>query len=205
MEPWLVAAVIVLFVGFLLWNGLMRVPLRRSARETLSTPGGADDELRSLLDQLRQGAQTRSILERIKKRVADQPSPRSQATYLCAVGDVLKGTLSRKATAVRYYLKALEADPTCPEARHGLREILLAQRRGVRLEQVYWKILSRLDFEADDPALVLEIWKELTELLERRRSGRIRAQALRHLMEHWEIDEELAECRADEEIEEKAE
>ena len=182
MEQLLAAAVVVLFVAFLLWNGLVRAPLRRSARQKLSTPDGADEQLRELLEELRNGAQTRKALERIKKRVAAEPSPKVQAVYLCAAGDVLRNTLSRRATAVRYYLKALKTDPACIDARHGLRDLLLQQRRGFKLEQVYWRLLEQLDFESNDTQMVLEIWSELATLLERRRSGKKRAAALRHLI-----------------------
>ncbi len=199
MEQFLAAGVIVLFVAFLLWNGLIRAPLRLSARQNLSTRDGADEQLRELLDELRNGAQTRKALERIKKRVAAEPSSKVQAVYLCAAGDVLRNTVSRRATAVRYYLKALKADPACQDARHGLRELLLAQRRGFKLEQVYWKLLEQLDLEHNDPQMVLEIWRELATLLERRRSGRKRAAALRHLIAKVDSDRfDIPEC--DEEI-----
>jgi hypothetical protein len=101
-------------------------------------------------------------------------------------------------------MKALEADPSCAEARYGLRDLLLAQRRGFRLEQVYWKLLSRLDLANCPRDQVLAIWEELATLLERRRSGRIRAQALRHLMgralETEPSESELPECDEDEPI-----
>ena len=182
VEQAVVVGTVVLFVAFLLWNGLFRAPLRRSARERLCAPVGADSELETLLDQLREGAQTGPVLQKIKRRVASEPDPKVQAVYLCAAGDVLRGTVSRKGTALRYFIKALQADPACIDARRGMRDLLLAQRRGFRLEQAYWQILSKLDFETDGCEDVADAWRELAELLERRRSGRTRARAIRRLL-----------------------
>jgi hypothetical protein len=182
MEQAIVVGTVVLFVAFLLWNGLRRAPLRRAVRERLSTPDGADSELEGLLEQLRNGAKTGPILRKIRKRVANEPSPTVQAIYLCAAGDVLRRTVSRKGTALRYYMKALKVDPACVGARHGLRALLLAQRRGFKLEQIYWQLLSLLDYDAHGCEAVSDAWRELADLLERRRSGRYRAKAIRRML-----------------------
>lgn len=196
MEQPIIAGAVVLFVAFLLWNGLIRAPLRRTVREHMSpTPDGADDELGELLDHLREGAKTGPILQKLKKRVASLPEPSLKADYLAAAGDALSRTLSRRGTALRYFLKALKTDPANTLARQGMRELLLAQRRGFKLEQVYWKLLSELDFERDGCALVTTVWRELAEILERRRSGRVRAVAIRRMLDHLEDDEA---CRGSE-------
>jgi hypothetical protein len=194
LEPLIAAAVIVLFIMFLLWNGLLRAPLRRAVRQKLATPSGADAQLRELLDQLRNGARTRPVLDQIKRRIAEEPSVTLQAVYLCAAGDVLRGTLSRRGMAVKYYVKALKADPFCADARNGLREVLLQQRRGYKLEQVYWMLLADVDCERCETGKVLEIWRELATLLERRRSGRARAAAIRKLLEQLDVEEEIQDC-----------
>lgn len=186
-EQIFLAGAVVIFLTFILWNGLIRAPLRRSARRRLETPDGADKELHALLERLRDGAQTASVLREIKKRIAKEKSKTVKATYLCSAGDVLRQTVSRKGTALRYYVKALEADPTCIDARHGMRELLLQQRRGFRLEQLYWQLLGRLDFDEHGCTFVTTAWRELAELLERRKSGKKRARALRRLLER--IDE----------------
>lgn len=181
MEQAILVGTVVLFVAFLLWNGL-RAPLRRAVRERLSTPDGADSELEGLLEQLRNGAKTGPILRKIRKRVANESSSVVQAIYLGAAGDVLGGTVSRKGTALRYYIKALKADPACVGARHGLRALLLSQRRGFKLEQLYWQLLSMLDFDVHGCEAVSDAWRELADLLERRRSGRYRAKAIRRML-----------------------
>ena len=183
MEQIALAAAVVLFLLFLLWNGLLRAPLRRSIRETLESPDAADEELEKLIGQLREGAKTGPILQQIKKRVAEEPDGEIKAAYLCVVGDVLRRTLSRRGTALRWFLKALEVSPTCFEARRGMRELLLAQRRGYRLEQLYWRLLARLDPEETPCETIVEVWLELAEILERRRSGRDRAKAIRNLVD----------------------
>jgi hypothetical protein len=197
MEQAILVGAVVLFVLFLLWNGLLRAPLKRSARARLETPGGADAELTGLLDQLRNGAQTGPVLAKIKKRVANTTDPKLQAVYLCAAGDVLRCTVSRRGTALRYYVKALGLDPTCIAARHGMRALLLSQRRGFKLEQIYWTILSRLDFVDHDCGAVVAVWQELADLLARRRSGRARARALQTLLDHVVASRE--ECVPDDE------
>lgn len=197
MEQAILVGAVVLFVLFLLWNGLLRVPLKRSARARLETPGGADAELTALLDQLRSGAQTGVILSKIKKRVASASDPRLQAVYLCAAGDVLRCTVSRRGTALRYYVKALDFDPSCVAARHGMRALLLSQRRGFKLEQLYWRILSRLDFTSTQCGAVVTVWQELAELLARRRSGQARAAAIQALLNYLATTRE--ECTPTEE------
>ena len=196
MEQAVIVGVIVLFLAFILWNGLLRAPLRRAAREGLCTPDAADAELQSLLTELRGGAKTGPILQQIKRRVASTTDSRLQAAYLCAAGEVLRSTVSRRATALRYYVKALQADPACVEARHGMRDLLLAQRRGFKLEQIYWQILARLDFETHGREEVIDVWRELADLLERRRSGRFRATAIRRVIARLSVgtasDEEEA-------------
>ena len=190
MDQFYLPVVVVVFVAFLLWNGLLRAPLRPSVRDQLCIPQGADAELESLLEELRSGAKTGPVLQRIKRRVAHEPSAQLQAVYLCAAGDALRRTLSRRGTALRYFIKALKADPACVDARQGMRDLLLAQRRSFRLEQLYWQLLSRLDHESHGTTVVREVWLELAELLERRRSGRVRALALRRLVEQVPDEEE---------------
>jgi hypothetical protein len=189
MEQWMEQAIlvggVVAFVVFLLWNGLIRAPLKRSVRARLETPGGADAELTGLIDQLRNGAQTGPVLAKIKKRVSAVSDPKLQAVYLCAAGDVLRCTVSRRGTAYRYYIKALELDSACTAARHGMRALFLKQRRGFRLEQIYWQILSDLDFEEHGCATIVAVWKELAELLDRRRGGRDRARAIQALLDSY--------------------
>ena len=203
MEQAVIVGVIVLFLAFLLWNGLLRTPLRRSVRAGLCTPDAADTELQSLLAELRDGAKTGPILQRIKKRVANTTDKRIQAAYFCTAGDVLRSTVSRRATALRYYVKALKADPACAEARHGMRDLLLSQRRGFKLEQRYWQILARLDYEKHGCEEVIDVWRELADLLERRRSGRYRATAIRRMIARLSIgtpsDEEEERGCAEEE------
>lgn len=184
MEQAILVGAVVLFVLFLLWNGLLRAPLKRSARARLETPGGADAELTALLDELRNGAQTSVVLSKIKKRVSRVSGPTLQAVYLCAAGDVLRCTVSRRGTALRYYVKALDLDPSCVAARHGMRALLLSQRRGFKLEQLYWRVLARLDFASTDCGEVVAVWQELAELLARRRSGQARAAAIQALLNH---------------------
>lgn len=182
MQNWLLAGAAVLFIAFILWNGLRTGPLRRVVRERLASPVGADEELESLLEQLRKGAKSGPVLLKIKKHVSGEPSPRVRAVWLCAAGNVLKNTLSRKATAVRYYRAALKADPACRGARQGLRDILVAQRRGFALEKLYWQLLSDLDPADRGGELVREIWTELADVLDRRKPGRARARAIRYLL-----------------------
>jgi hypothetical protein len=182
MEQAVLVAAVVLFVLFLLWNGLLRVPLKRSVRARLETPGGADAELTALIEQLKNGAQTGMILSKIKKRVASAADPKLQAIYLCAAGEVLRCTVSRRGTALRYYVKALELDPSCVAARHGMRALLLMQRRSFKLEQLYWNILSKLDFASTECDVVVAVWQELADLLARRRSGKARAAAIQALL-----------------------
>jgi hypothetical protein len=196
-EQAILVGAVVLFVLFLLWNGLLRVPLNRTARARLETPGGADAELTALLDQLRNGAQTGAILSKIKKRVDSANDPKVQAIYLCAAGDVLRCTVSRRGTALRYYVKALDLDPACVAARHGMRALLLAQRRGFKLEQLYWGVLSKLDFNSTECGTVVTVWHELAELLARRRAGKARAVAIHALLDHLATARE--ECVANEE------
>jgi hypothetical protein len=186
MHNLLLAGAALLFVAFLLWDGLRVGPLRKTVRERLASPPGADEELEALLDQLRQGAKSGPVLAKIKDRVGREEAPEKRAVWLCGAGHVLRNTLSRKATAIRYYKSALKADPACREARLALRDVLLAQRRGFALEQLYWKLLARLDPEQHGDAVVREVWAELADVLERRRSGRTRAQALRFLLDHLE-------------------
>jgi hypothetical protein len=183
LEPALLIGAVVLFLAFLLWNGLVRAPLRKKVRDGLgSAPGAADAELAGLFEELRRGANTGPILQKIKRRVAHERNPKLKAAYLCVVGDVLRRTLSRRGTALRYFVKALDTDPACVEARQGMRELLLAQRRGFRLEQLYWRVLSRLDPTEHGCDAVVATWVELATLLERRRSGRDRARAIRRLV-----------------------
>ena len=156
--------------------------MRRSARERLATPDGADQALETLIGELRESGKAGPALKRIKERVCSERDPRVRAVYLCGAGNVLKNTVSRRATAVRYYKAALAADPACREARLGLREVLLAGRRGAALEQVYWRLLSRLDPDEDGVETTREVWAELVEILEGRRSARLRSAALRRLL-----------------------
>ena len=110
---------------------------------------------------------------------------------------MLRSTVSRRATALRYYVKALKADPACVAARHGMRDLLLSQRRGFKLEQLYWQILARLDYETHGREEVVDVWRELADLLERRRSGRYRATAIRRMVARLSVgtpsDDEVVE------------
>lgn len=190
MDNWYLVAAVVLFVAFLLWNGLRSAPMRRSARARLAAPDGADRQLEGLLEELRNGAMSGPILSRIRKRIAQEKNPVEKAVCLCAAGNILKNSLSRRATAIRYYKAALKHDPTCEQARLGLKEILLSQRRGFALEQLYWKLLARLDPEKHDWDLILRVWHELSEILSKRRSAKARATALRLLLDQLEAADE---------------
>ncbi len=182
MSNWYLVIAALLFLIFLLWNGLRRAPRQMRRREDVATPNWADEQLKELLAELRDGAKLGDVLRTLKKRAREAESSKVRAAYLCAAGDVMRTSRPRKGAAVRYYTLALKQNPACQQARHNLRDELLAQRRVFRLEQVYWKVLAQMGATNDDIDDMLEVWAELVGLLEGRRTGRARAQALQHLI-----------------------
>lgn len=145
------AGVAVLFLGFLLvkmWPGA----------------GG----------RLALSADVRAARERAHAAV----TPRARAEALVEAGRLSVRSGGRWTAAAGFFLRAMNADPTWPDA---VRQLVstFKMRRPRLLEKMLWRRLGHLPWDAEHRAALHEVATGLTRLYERELRDRSRADAMR--------------------------
>jgi hypothetical protein len=147
------AGVAVLFLAFLLWR--MR-------------PG---DPRRAVL-----GAEVKAARERARAAT----TPRARAEALVDAGNLAVRDGARWTSAAGSFLRAMNADPTWPDAVHQM--VLAFRRRRPRLlEKILWRRLGHLPWDDAHRPVLLAVTSSLRELYEKERRDTTRAAVFRRL------------------------
>jgi hypothetical protein len=170
MAAWHVAlpAVAVLFIAFLVWRML-------PGRSTWSTMGGSrPPNPRPLAPEVKAA--------RARARAAT--TPRARAEALCDAGTLASAPPARWIAAAGFFLRALHADPTWPDAVTRL-VAALRRRRPRLLEKILWRRLANMPWDAAHRESCGAVAAGLRQLYEKERRDLVRAAVMRKLEESF--------------------
>lgn len=147
------AGVAVLFLAFLLWRMRPGTPRRVAI-----------------------GAEVRAA--RARARAAS--TPRARAEALCEAGELAVKDGARWTAAAGSFLRAMNADPTWPDAVSRL-VAAFRRRRPRLLEKILWRRLGHLPWDEAHRPVLLIVASTLRQLYEKERRDRVRAAVFRRL------------------------
>jgi len=146
-DPYLFIAVVV-FAVYLVWQLVMGASRRHRRRTSgpITLPDYADDELRSIIEQIQKKTlRPQEGMNKILARARTLDSPQDRAAHYLGTAEIADHLLDRPHAAARFYLRALDEDPANAEALEELRKIMATSPLVAgRLEQACWKALARL-------------------------------------------------------------
>jgi hypothetical protein len=145
--------VAVLFIAFLMWR---------------MWPGG-----------LPQPA-LRADVKAARSRAHAATTPRARAEALSEAGTLAAGGVARWTAAAGFFVRAMNADPTWPDAVSQLVSAF-RKRRPRLLEKILWRRLSHLPWDAAHRAALLVVTASLRQLYEKERRDAAKAAVLRKL------------------------
>jgi len=150
------AAAAVLFLVFLLWR--------------LRPGGGRRGPLGAALESSRAA----------RERARAATTPRARAEALCQAGTLAVTGGARWTASAGAFLRAMNADPTWPDAVHQL-VAAFRKRRPRLLEKILWRRLGHLPWDGAHRPVLLAVTSSLRQLYEKERRDATRAAVLRRL------------------------
>ncbi len=151
--------------------------------------GDADPELEQYVKRAGTPGEARQVLRELEIRAVDQDSRLRSRVYSTG-GEIALIVLKRPAVAVRYYLRALRANPDCTAAFERLTEVLVAQKKLRRLERVCWDLLSRLGDDGAGSPMWRRCWQGLATVYAATPRMVNRADAIRKMLDFAGPDED---------------
>ena len=145
--------VAVLFIAFLIWR--MR-------------PGGPPTMA------------LRADVKAARDRAHAATTSRARAEALCEAGTLAAGSVARWTASAGFFLRAMNADPTWPDAVSQL-VAAFRRRRPRLLEKILWRRLGNLPWDAAHRASLLVVAAGLRQLYEKERRDMARAAVFRKL------------------------
>jgi hypothetical protein len=112
-------------------------------------------------------------------------TPRARAEALVEAGRLSVRTRGRWTAAAGFFLRAMNADPTWPDAVHQLVSAF-KMRRPRLLEKMLWRRLGALPWDAAHRAVLREVVAGLVRLYERELRDRSRAEVMRRVGKGFE-------------------
>lgn len=145
--------VAVLFIAFLIWRMRPGGPPRRALRADVTAA---------------------------RTRAHAATTPRARAEALCEAGTLAAGGAARWTAAAGFFLRAMSADPTWPDA---VTQLVAAfrKRRPRLLEKILWRRLGSLPWDAAHRAALQVVTASLRQLYEKERRDAAKAGVLRKL------------------------
>jgi tetratricopeptide (TPR) repeat protein len=135
---------------------------RALARDPSCTPAAV-----ALEDSLRRGEQWLPLVDLLVAQAEGMRDASFAAGALCRAAEVCEERLAAQQRAIELYGRALDLDPSCEPARHGLERIYLALNDTAALESHYLREAE----EAGNPLLRVRAYVRLAALFERGGDG----------------------------------
>jgi len=145
-----------------------------------------------LLVRMRPGGRRRAVLaadvRAARDRAAAATTPRARAEALCEAAALSIRDRGRWTAAAGYFLRAMNSDPTWPDA---VRQVVttLRRRRPRLLEKMLWRRLGALPWDQAHGAALREVTHGLVLLYERELRDNARAEVLRRVGETFAAGE----------------
>jgi hypothetical protein len=184
----LVVGAALLFIGFLLWKYKPKLPSGKS-RRTSKTAREAHPKTGSAKPRQIDGATALTEHDAAKLAVAIKvareqartaTTPRVRAEALSAAARAAARSPEHVTSAIGLYLRAMRADPSCPDPVRGI-AALLRDDRPELLETVLWRRLSHLSWTGDTADAAKCAAEELVELYRGELRNRDRAKVMQRL------------------------